>query len=77
MAASAYSDLNGNTKVDADDRFGFLISNENHSPNFIIASGIRLTEKDSDDLPYYNLGSEKFIDSMDRLYDIMTQDASS
>lgn len=74
MAASAYSDLNGNTKVDADDRFGFLISNENHSPNFIIASGIRLTEKDSDDLPYYNLGSEKFIDTMDRLYDIMTQD---
>ena len=74
MASSVYNDINGNTKVDEEDNFGFIIANENHAPNFLLACGYRLTEPDSQGLPKYALGSEKIVSLLDRLVNIMKKD---
>ena len=75
MASSVYSDLNGNAKVDIDDQFGFYISSVNHAPNFVLASGMRLTTNDANGLPEYDLGSERIINLVDKLNTIMVNDA--
>ncbi len=74
MASSAYNDINGDTKVDDEDNFGFIIANENHAPNFLLACGYRLTEPDSQGLPMYALGSEKIVTLLDKLVNMMNQD---
>ena len=74
MASAAYNDINGDTKVDDEDIFGFIIANENHAPNFVLASGYRLTEPDSQGLPKYALGSDKIVTLLDKLVNMMDQD---
>ena len=75
LASSAYVDLNGNTAVDDEDQFGFYMTNENHAPNFVLASGLRLTERDENGLPYYALGTDKIVSLIDKMNTIMEQDA--
>ncbi len=74
MAQVGYSDLNGDTKINKDDQFGFIISNENHAPNFVLASGQRLTSRDDDGMPYYSLGEERTVDIISKMQKMMTQD---
>ncbi len=75
LASSAYVDLNGNTAVDEADQFGFLISNVNHAPNFLLASGLRLTENDAAGLPKYALGTDKVVSLIEKLNTMMSQDS--
>ncbi len=74
MASSTYADLNGNAQADKDDQFGFYIINENHAPNFLLSSGLRLTKQNADGMPEYDLGSEKIVSLVDKIADFMTDD---
>lgn len=53
VASSVYSDLNGNTEVDKDDRFGLLLDGGNHVTGFFEAIGIDIIE--------FNDGEAEFI----------------
>ncbi len=75
MASSMYSDLNGNTSVDLEDQFGFYFSNVNHAPNFVLSCGLRLTEKNSEGLFEYVLGSEQIVSLIDKFKTIMENDS--
>ena len=74
MASSVYADLNGNAEVDNEDQFGFWMTNENHAPNFLLASGLRLTQPDANGLPEYALGSEKIVSLVDKLGELFSQE---
>ena len=75
MISGMYIDLNMNSEVDNEDQFGFYHASFANATNFIHSSGMRLTEKDSDGLPYYDLGSEKIISLIDRIDIMMRQDS--
>ncbi|MBE6611427.1 MAG: extracellular solute-binding protein [Ruminococcaceae bacterium] len=74
MASAAVSDLNGNAAIDKDDQFGFIVQNENHSPNFVVSSGLRFSERDSEGALSLLLGSEQHVDLIDRVGTMMAQD---
>ena len=74
MASSVYADLNGDTKVDDEDQLGFYISSVNHAPNFVLASGMRLTKVGTSGLPEYDLGSESIVDLLDKFNTMMSED---
>jgi ABC-type glycerol-3-phosphate transport system substrate-binding protein len=76
MSTVAYSDLNGNSQVDAADQFGFIIRNENHATNFINSSELRFTRTNKDGIPEMALGEEKVIDLLQKLSEIMNENSS-
>lgn len=51
-ARSVISDLNGNGKVDEDDIYGISTNRNTFFLDFFAASGVRMVDKDADDLPY-------------------------
>ncbi|NLY69085.1 MAG: hypothetical protein GX067_04775 [Clostridiales bacterium] len=51
-AVAAYSDLNGNGQVDADDFVGFVYSLEDCIDGMAMAAGVKFTEFDADGVPY-------------------------
>ncbi len=55
MCKAAVSDLNGDGKMNAEDRYGAIISVNMYYPNFWLQDGYKLVEKDKDDLPYFNV----------------------
>lgn len=74
MGKSVYSDLNGNGEVDEDDQFGFYFKGTVNSPGLIFSCGCKLTKRDADGVPYYDLGSEKYISLLDKIETIMQQE---
>ncbi len=74
LASGVYSDLNGNSKVDVDDRFGFILDDENHSTLFLLSSELSYTEPGADGLPVYNLGTEKIFDLIGKVSSMMSQE---
>ena len=74
MATSIYSDLNGNSTIDADDQFGFIMDNDNHSTLFVLSSGLSFTEINDQGLPEYNLGTEKIFDLFDQISNMMKKE---
>ena len=69
MMQVASSDFNGNGTVDYnEDRFGL----QTHDVNYyalLISAGQVLAEKDNDDLPFMNVGTEKFVDVYNKIKD--------
>ncbi len=76
MSSKVYCDINGNTKKDYDsDQFGTFILSVDFIPNFLISSGLRMTERNSDGMPYAVLGSDPVMDFFERMISFMEQDA--
>ena len=71
MMRAVVSDLNGDGVMNMEDRFGYLARSNDVLPAFWIASGVRSVTKDSDDVPYFSAGSERFISIFERVFDIL------
>ncbi len=61
-----YGDLNGNSEVDRDDRFGFYVHNANHITGFIEALGVDFVRDGS-----FVFDSEANFDAMERLISLV------
>ncbi len=61
MMLTVVSDADGNGKWDTNDRYGYLASPKMVSPGFWIGANVKSIEKDENDIPYLNIGSEEFI----------------
>jgi hypothetical protein len=71
MARGTYSDLNGNGKVDREDRYAFCIGDWNQSYGFIEAFELPVTEKDSEGYPSkFVYGGEKVVNAVAKLVSI-------
>ena len=70
MGKSAVFDLNGDGKMDKADSYGFLSSPKQVLPCFWIAAGLKSINKDDNDIPYLDMGSEKFMNVFDRIFEM-------
>lgn len=76
MSSKVYKDLNGNTKVDYDaDQFGTFILSVDFIPNFLISSGLRMTERDGNGNPKAVLGTEPVMNFFERMLKFMENEA--
>ena len=71
MMAAAKSDLNGDGKMNAKDRFGYVAHTKMITPDFWIAAGVKSIEKDADDIPYFAMGSDRFLEVWEKIFVMM------
>ncbi len=71
MSSAAASDINGDSRWDHDDQYGFACENNWMLASFYSAAGIRLVDKDSNDewtLTFYGDQTLKLVSKMDYLF---------
>jgi hypothetical protein len=76
MSKDATRNLTGGDKMTKDDAYGFLFAPKQILPGFWIAAGLKSISKDSGDIPYSMMGTEKFLEVFQRTYE-MTWDNNS
>lgn len=69
-------EVNGDDKRDHNDRYGYLADTRMVLPAFWISSGTLEVYKDDSDLPQLNFENEKFIDVMNKVFEIMWDNES-
>ena len=75
MAKTAYADLNGNSEMDEEDRYGIGGSWKETFWRFMLGSGVKMISKDeNDELAFTLPGDKAAIDKMLRIYDLFEQD---
>ena len=70
MMRKALSDLNGDGIYDAEDSYGYASSASAPLPGFWIGSGLHAVAKDADDIPYFAVGEERFINLFNKVFEI-------
>lgn len=65
--ADAASDLNGDGKMDENDRFGIGVNRYTHVDCFIYAFNVPLTERDANGIPQLKINNEKMISLVEQL----------
>lgn len=70
MMKMAVSDVNGDGEWTDEDIYGYVSSSSAPLPGFWIGSGLYSVAKDSDDIPYLSVGEQKFIQLMERVFEI-------
>ncbi|MCL1793483.1 MAG: ABC transporter substrate-binding protein [Oscillospiraceae bacterium] len=70
MCKSGTIDLNGDGKMDANDAWGYCARSNDVLPGLWIAGGAKAAEKDGDDVPQNTMGTEKFLDVVDKIFQI-------
>lgn len=66
-----YSDLNGDGIADANDLYGYSMSDGNHIDAFAVGFNQLVTSRGSDDLPVMALDTEKSVILVNRLYSLL------
>ncbi len=71
LGAAAYADLNGNSTVDHEDRYGVVINDYNHMSNFMAALDVNYTQLDATDNRQHLKGdTEHIINAMQKLVNV-------
>ncbi len=71
MCIAAAKDLNGDTKMDENDQFGWSARGKQISPTMWVAAGVNSIKKDGSDLPYFSMpGDEQFRNAFEKIVDI-------
>ena len=73
LSELAYSDLNGDGKADAEDRFGSSMSMEDPIDGMAIASMVRWSELAEDGTPYITLDNERTYEFYDKMYKLVCE----
>lgn len=76
MMQLANYEVNGDDKRDSNDRYGYLADARMVLPAFWISCGTLEVYKDDNDLPQLNFEDEKFIDVMNKVFQIMWDNES-
>ncbi|MBQ7983777.1 MAG: hypothetical protein IJ302_09405 [Clostridia bacterium] len=67
MARSIYTDINGNSARDADDTYGIACTTRSIVDHMLVNSGIRMTERNSDNIPTIIFNNEKTVSSVENI----------
>ena len=70
MMLTVVSDVDGNGTYDENDRYGYLSHPKMAAPGFWIGAGLKLIEKNENDIPHLAIAEESFITFWDKLLDI-------
>ena len=71
MMKQVASDVNGDTVMDDNDRYGYLSHPKQVLPNFWIAAGEMSVKKDESDVPYLAMGEERFNDVIQKVFEVL------
>ncbi len=71
LAEAAAADLNGNSEVDVDDRFGLFCESANMTHN-LIAGGVRYSSRDKDGNISLTLNDQKTATLVEKIFNLMT-----
>ncbi|MCL2517537.1 MAG: hypothetical protein FWF15_03140 [Oscillospiraceae bacterium] len=71
IGQAVYVDLNGDGVRDNEDQFGYYMHWSNLTDLFVYSSGIKITDRDADNLPYLVLNDQKTIDLTSKLYTLI------
>ncbi|MCR5263786.1 MAG: hypothetical protein K6D94_07930, partial [Clostridiales bacterium] len=74
MMKAFSKDLNGDGAMDKEDQWGYTSHPKMVSPGFWIGADALSIEKDADDIPHLNCGSDKFIAVWEKIIDICYSD---
>ena len=70
MGRAVVDDLNGDGVFDVEDQYGAVICTNMHYANFWLQDGLKLVDKDSDDLPYFNVpGNDKLFSIFNEIFE--------
>jgi len=72
VTRSITNDLNGNGKMDDEDRYGAIVSYA--ALNFFYAGGNTLTQKNENNYPYLDIATERAVNTFEKAYDICHSD---
>jgi len=70
MCKAATLDLDGDGVMTGSDSWGFVSRSNDVLPSLWISAGVTATEKDNDDVPQNTMGTEKFINVIDKIFDM-------
>jgi len=70
MSQDIYSDLNGNSEKDIDDRYAMILHTVNLTDHLAYDTGFRATRRDADGVPYLDVVNEKNVAFVEKLYDL-------
>ena len=77
MSKAGYADLNGNSKVDAEDRLGCVIQSGNEIQGFIESCGVSFITVGADGTAEYTFGCEHNTEVVDKLYRLLYETEGS
>ena len=69
-------DLDGDQMMKEKDAWGFVARGNDVLPAFWIGAGVHAAEKDGDDIPQNTMGTERFINVVDKIFDITWRNES-
>jgi len=70
LARQISDDLNGDGKMDENDRYGLLYYRDS-MPAFLSGAGEYIARKDENDLPYMSFNSEKVYSALESIYEVI------
>lgn len=70
MALAVTGDLNGDSKMGDDDRYGWAVAPKQVSPLIWVAGGALSIAKDKDGIPSYSMNNEKMLTLLQKAYDM-------
>ena len=70
LAKQISEDLNGDGKMDENDRYGLLYYRDS-MPAFLSGAGEYIAKKDENDLPYMSFNSEKVYNALEAIYEVI------
>ena len=70
MCKAVTSDLDGDGTMTKDDLWGYVARSSDVLPGFWIGAGVKASEHDSEDIPQNMMGTERFINVIEKIFDI-------
>jgi hypothetical protein len=70
MSKGMYKDLNGDGKYDDGDQYASGLLAANLTDHFMFDAGIKITQRDENDLPYFIMNNERTASFTDKLYQL-------
>jgi len=71
LTERGYVDVNGDSKHDAGDQYGFILNIQDPVEGMAAGSNIRLSEVDDDGVPYISIDNERTYTFYDKLYNLV------
>lgn len=74
LVADVSLDLNGDSKMDTNDRYGYLIAGTSGLINWLFAAGEHVTSKDESNYPVLSIYNERTISAYEWIYSLATSE---
>lgn len=75
LSSQIYEDINGNGQQDSGDVYGIVCRSCADIDHWLMDSGVRITARDGDGVPYYVLNNESTVNAIEKIYRIFWENS--